>query len=162
MKELIEEYTQTLKRIRKLKEKAGEEDRKIIASMESDLHYAIQWMKTGRNPNARRGAERLAAYQKEKPIDPIHIQRYVTKSVFEQPEGEVSRHDLERIEDALSCLTEIEKEVYLMARGHCIPRSEIALMIGVERGTVNKILTRADEKVKERTKYSIFCLPSAT
>lgn len=162
MRELIREYQKSLKNVRKIKEVAAAEDKKILRGMESDLRYALEWMNKGRMPGPRRGAERLAAYQREKPIDPIHIQTYISRPLYEQQENTVSSQDIERIKDALSCLTKMERDVYVMARGRCIPRSEIAMMMGVEKGTINKILTRSDEKIRKYTRCSISCLPLAT
>jgi|SRR5690625_4727694 len=162
MRELITEYQKSLKIVREKKETATAEDKRTLGGMESDLRYALEWMRRGRMPGPRRGVERLASYQRERPIDPIHIQTYMSQPLYQQHKNTVSNSDMERIKKALSCLTEMERDVYIMARGRCIPRSEIAMMLGVEKGTVNKILTRSDEKIKKHTRYSVTCLPIAT
>ena len=55
MQELIKEYRQSLKEIRKLKETAEEHDKKIYGSMITDLEIAIAWMETGRPPGSVKG-----------------------------------------------------------------------------------------------------------
>jgi hypothetical protein len=42
MQDLIKEYRKTPKLVRKLKENAPEEDKKILGGMDSDLRYCIQ------------------------------------------------------------------------------------------------------------------------
>lgn len=160
MKNLIISYQGSLRLVRHLKETANDEDKILLSSMESDLRYALEWMKTARRPGNRRGIERLAAYQREKPMDPLLMQKYFSSTTTMH--SQLDQTDLDRIEDALSVLTKLEKEIYLMARGQALPRSEIAIILGIEKGTVNKILTRADNKIKDRTENSLFCLPIAT
>ncbi len=111
--------------------------------MISDLEYAIEWMSTGRCPGNRRGIERLAAYQRERPFDPLIMQRYFRSKEFDAYEWDdhlqedvVSPMDKERIEDALSVLTENEKEIYLMSRGHCFSFKQISEYLGVSKSTI--------------------------
>jgi positive control factor len=177
MQDLIKEYRETLKLVRKLKETAPEEDKRILGSMDSDLRYCIQWMRTARRPGNRRGVERLAAYQREKSFDPIFIQQYFSgldkyerasymydpyHILLDDKHNRLTQTEKEKIEDALSCLSRLERDIYLMARGRCIPREEIAHLMGVTKGTVNKILKRADDKIKKHIQNSLFCLPNAT
>ncbi|MDR6227626.1 hypothetical protein [Desmospora profundinema] len=84
--------------------------------MESDL-ISLEWMTTGRRPGNRRGIERRAAYQWERPIDPIHLQRYTHQQVYQQPKCTLSDWEMWRVEDALSNLTKLEREVYMMKVG---------------------------------------------
>jgi RNA polymerase sigma-70 factor (ECF subfamily) len=163
MQDLINEYKEALKKVRELKEGASEEDRKLLGSMESDLRYSLQWMKTSRRPGNRRGVERLAAYQREKPFDPILIQQYFYslgkdekltcfqndphKMIDKEKHNMVSKSDKIRIEVALSTLSPLEREVYLMSRGHCLSFSEISRMLGIAKGTVQKMIERAEKKI---------------
>lgn len=95
MQNLIKEYRETLRRIRKAKskflpaEKRSDEqvyEYRLLGEMERDLEWSLEWMTTGRQPGNRRGVERLAAYQRERPIDPIHFQRYVMQPLYKQEE----------------------------------------------------------------------------
>jgi positive control factor len=43
--------------------------------MISEMQFAIQWMVSGRNPEARRGADRTGTYT----LDPKLIEAFVTK-----------------------------------------------------------------------------------
>lgn len=157
MDELIKQYRDSLRNVRNLQLRADLGDRKILSGMASDLQYAIEWMRTGRRPGNRRGVERLAAYQREKPVDPIVLQNYYSAATGNS--GAISESDRKRIEEALQCLTRLEREIYLMARGQCLSRSEIARLLGVGKGTVNNVLTRADKKL---LKHKKICRPFAT
>jgi positive control factor len=162
--QLIYEYKQSLKAAREMYTNASEEDKKIISGMISDIEYAIEWMEKCRMPGNRRGIERRAAYQREKPFDPLMMQKYFRSSeqVYEwddhEQEDKLSDWDMQRIEDALSVLTEKEKEVYLMSRGHCLSYSQIANYLCISRGAVQKMIERAEKKIAERITESLFCL----
>lgn len=163
MNQLKQEYKQSLKLVRELQIRLepNHEDTTVLGRMASDLQYTIDWLNTGRRPGNKRGIERRAAYQRTQPIDPIHIQNYVSN-----PTGvgncSVTEDDRQRIEDALSQLSRLEKEVYLMARGQALSHSDIAELMGISIGTVKKSLARADKKVLNRRETSLFCQPKAT
>lgn len=150
----IQDYKQTLKETKNLLECATDEDEDIIKGIISDLEYIIEWMSTGRRPGNKRGIERRSAYQRERPIDPLIMQRYFRSTEEIQYEWDdhlqedaVSYSDECRINQALSVLTEKEKEVYLMSRGHCLTYSQIARILCVSRSTVQTMIERAENKL---------------
>lgn len=152
VKDLIKQYKASLKQVRKLQREANEEDFEILSGMASDLQFALEWMRTGRRPRSRRGAERRSVYQREILTDnPVKFQKYFIATSGQK--SAISESDRERIEFVLKRLSKLEREVYLMARGQCLSRSEIARLLGIERGTVNKILRRADKKVLKSYKF---------
>ena len=131
--------------------------------MISDLEYAIEWMKTGRRPGNKRGIERRAAYQRERPFDPILMQRYfrsMDDNEYEwdkhQQEHAITSWDRERIDDALSVLTEREKEIYLMSRGYCLSLGQIARFLDIKKTTVQNYIIRAEKKIGSRIQVSLF------
>lgn len=164
MEELLKEYKQTLKQTKKLLERAPEQDKKIIRQMIVDLEFVIEWLTTGRRPGHKRGIERRAAYQREKLFDPLLMQKYFRSSepVYEwddhERESVITSWDRERIEDALSVLTEREREVYLMSRGYCLTYSEIANYLCISSSSVQTMIERAERKIKKRIKESLFCM----
>jgi positive control factor len=166
MHNLIKEYKESLKVTRKMYDNAVDEDKKIIAGMISDLEFAIEWMSTGRRPGNKRGIERRAAYQREKPFDPLLLQKYFRSSepVYKWDDHEkehvITEWDRQRIEDALSVLTDREREVYLMSRGYCLTYSEIANYLCISSSSVQTMIERAEKKIKKRIKESLFCLCS--
>ncbi|ANB62276.1 RNA polymerase sigma factor, sigma-70 family protein (plasmid) [Anoxybacillus amylolyticus] len=164
MDELLREYKQTLKETKKLLEKASDEDKKIIKGMISDLEFVIEWLTIGRYPGHKRGIERRAAYRREKLFDPLLMQKYFRSSepIYKwddhERESVITSWDRERIEDALSVLTEREKEVYLMSRGYCLTYSEIANYLCISSSSVQTMIERAEKKIKKRINESLFCL----
>ncbi|SFA55543.1 RNA polymerase sigma-70 factor, ECF subfamily [Parageobacillus thermantarcticus] len=164
MNDLVQEYKKSLKMARKMYIKASEEDKKIIRGMISDLEFAIEWMETSRMPGNRRGIERRAAYQREKPFDPLLMQKFFRSSepVYEwddhEEESLITEWDRQRIEDALSVLTDREREVYLMSRGYCLTYSEIANYLCISSSSVQTMIERAEKKIRKRINESLFCL----
>lgn len=166
MEKLLMEYKQSLKQIRKAYHDSlpDSEDRAHLASMMSDLQYAIDWVRCGHQPGNRRGIERYAAYQREKSFDPLMMQKYFkSESVTyewddHQQVGNIDEWDKERISDALSVLTEKEKEVYLMKRGQCLTYADIANYLCISTSSVQTMIERADKKIAKRKDESLFCL----
>ncbi|MED0772644.1 hypothetical protein [Bacillus siamensis] len=77
-------------------------DKKIISSMISDIEFTLEWLQNGRQPGARRGADRRDAYQRTILADPRLIDALQEEYVIVQEvDGEVSDWDKERIADAL-------------------------------------------------------------
>lgn len=165
MKDLMEQYTETRKNLEESKVGATEKDISIINEMISDINYALEWMRTAKQPGKKRGIERRAAYEREKPCDPLLMQRYVRSTEMpvyewdtEAKESVISEWDRIQLEDALSTLTKNEREVYIMSRGSSITQEKIAVMLGVSRNTVKKALLRADNKIGKRLSESLFCI----
>lgn len=155
MDELIKEYQQSLKEVRNLQRNADEKDKQIISGMIGDLEYAIDWMKTSRRPGCKRGIERKGVYQNTKPFDPLLMQKYFRSeetiySWDEIPkENIVSTSEKQRIADALSSLTEKEKEIYLMCKGNSLGYAKIAKQLGIKKTTVQTIIKRCERKLKK-------------
>ncbi|MGE7650498.1 sigma factor-like helix-turn-helix DNA-binding protein [Peribacillus frigoritolerans] len=163
MQDLIKEYNAALRSLRPLMENASEEDLKHLSSMASDLRYALEWMRTGKRPGNRRGIERRAAYQREKPVDPLLMQRFFRNTDSDVyswddhlQEDVIGYWDKIRIEDALSTLTEKEKEIYLMAKGHGLSRSQIAKYLVVSKSTIQDAIERAEKKISKQISSSLF------
>lgn len=163
--EMIEQYKHSLELVRNLHRAASKEDKLIISGMISDLEYTIEWMTTGRRPGNKRGIERRAAYQRERPFDPLLMQIYfrsMDDNEYEwdkqNKEDTISYWDKMRIEDALSVLSLREKEIYLMSRGYCLPYSEIAKYLGIKKATVQNNIKRAERKIGKQVQESLFCL----
>lgn len=112
MKNLMEQYTETRKNLEEHMVGATEKDTSIINEMISDINYALEWMRTAKQPGETQGIERRAAYD-----DPLLMQRYVRST--EMP---VYEWDRIQLEDALSTLTEREKEIYEMPGGYGLHR----------------------------------------
>ena len=128
----------------------------IYAGMESDLLFAIDWMKTGKNPGNRRAIERRSVYQNTKPVDPVLMQRYFrsTENCYEwdreEKEYAASYSERVHIDDLLSVLTESEREIYLMKKGYALSLNKIADERGIVKSVVSRTLKRAEKKIEEK------------
>ncbi len=108
--------------------------------------------------------QRRVAYQREEKLfGSLLMQKYFRSSeqTYEwddhEKESVITSWDRERVEDALSVLTEREKEVYLMSHGCCLTYSEIANYLCISH-RVQTMIERAEKKIKKRIKESLFCL----
>lgn len=162
MNDLRKQYNKTLRELERLKANAPEADEKIITGMISDVRYALEWMRTARQPNLRRGIERRSAYQRTIKMNPLHMQQYL-KSLdmdmeFDEQEEKISHWDQVRLEDALSRLTEREKEIYVMNIAGMMSQEEIAYKLNISRRTVRTTLDRAKDKIQQQLEGSLFCI----
>lgn len=96
MQQLIKEYRQSLKQIRKLKEAAEEYDKKIYSSMITDLEIAIAWMETGRPPGSTKGV------YGQHPSGAILLKpEYFSFWEFRNADGTIPLDPFEEIEDRI-------------------------------------------------------------
>ncbi|GED55465.1 sigma-70 family RNA polymerase sigma factor [Brevibacillus borstelensis] len=130
-------------------------ERQIIAEMIGDTEFVIEWLETGRRPGNKRGIERRAAYQREKLMDPVRMQAFVARSTAGSP-ANLTEWQLGQIEDALCGLSERERECYVLAYGQCFSHLEIAEILGISKGNVYTLIKRAQEKITQRIKNSLF------
>ncbi|MDZ5607043.1 sigma-70 family RNA polymerase sigma factor [Bacillus pseudomycoides] len=164
MKDLIKQYNKTLRQLEKSKENATEADLKVIDGMISDIRYALEWMRTAKQPGTKRGIERRAAYQRDKLVNPLLMQRYLrsTETLYEwddkPKESVISEWERIKLDDALSTLTEYEKEIFVMYKGGMFTQEEIAKLMEVTRSTIQQILRRADKKIAKQLSESLFCI----
>jgi RNA polymerase sigma factor (sigma-70 family) len=115
----------------------------------------IEWLDSGRRPGNKRGIERRAAYQREKLMDPVRMQAYISESPAGSP-ANLSDWQRFQIKDALSKLSDRERECYVLAHGECFSFSEIAGMLGVSKGSVEVYVTRAQSKISEDLQNRLF------
>ncbi|WP_152669189.1 sigma factor-like helix-turn-helix DNA-binding protein [Paenibacillus sp. DMB20] len=137
--------------------RADADDKKVISGMISDCEYIIEWLETGRRPGNKRGIERRAAYQREKLVDPLRMQAYVRNTKAGGPSN-LSDWERFQIEDALSRLSERERDCYTMAHGECFSFQEIADFLGISKGTVEEYIERAQRKISEDLQSSLFLI----
>ncbi|PPQ49103.1 RNA polymerase subunit sigma-24 [Paenibacillus peoriae] len=135
--------------------KADADDKKVISGMVSDCEFVEEWLVTGRRPGNKRGVERLAAYQREKLVDPLRMQAYVSNSKAGSPSN-LTDSDYFQIEEALRVLTDLERDCFLLSYGHCMPHSYIADVLGLSRGNISTLLKRAKEKIQENRNNNLF------
>lgn len=127
-----------------------------VKQMLSDINYIISWLRRGGQPNRKRGIERRATYEREVPFEPYWIQRQKdNKDIgqYEAAEDEdeqlinLSNEQKERCSKAITdSLTERQKEILeLVANGYS--HEDIAQLLGLHKGTVDRTIKRAKEKI---------------
>lgn len=170
MKELIDEYRESLALIREARggypaagerDQQQEEDYRTLGNMEREMQFVVKWLTTGREPGGHRGADRLAAYQREIPCDPLWFQEEerLTRPLYLPAEGkDLPEPSQFRLEWAMSTLSSREKEVYRMSRGEGFTSEEIGEMLGITAGTVRKLIQRAEEKITQEKESSLFLI----
>lgn len=165
MQDLLQGYKETRRTLKRAYDtrREGEKvlddqalaERQIISEMIGDVEFVIEWLETGRRPGNRRGVERLAAYQREKPMDPVRMQAFVTNSTAGSP-ANLTEWQRQQIEEALSTLTPKERDCYVMAHGDGLPHSDIARMLNISRGNVSTYISRAQKKISEQIQTNLF------
>lgn len=150
MESLTESYKGTQQMLKHAKQYQQEPAKsRMLSEMAGDCSYVVEWLQEGRMPGNRRGIERRAAYQREKLVDPIHMQAYVQRSAAGSP-ANLSDGDRLRLEQALATLSERERECYLLAHGECFSFQEIAEMLHVTKGSVSQYIRRAQIKLSKQ------------
>jgi RNA polymerase sigma-70 factor (ECF subfamily) len=132
-----------------------ETDKTIINSMINDMHYAIDWMRHGGDPDRKRGVDRVAVYLN----DPEWLD--TLENGLDVINPSVSDQDKNRIICALMQLTEREEDVFIMHYAELLSFEEIADLLNVNKGTVGTTINRARKKLskylaKENHSYE-FC-----
>jgi RNA polymerase sigma factor (sigma-70 family) len=134
-------------------------DKEKLGSMISDCTYALEWLETGRRPGSMRGIEH--AY-KTSTWDPAWLDSYASPNGWytdrTQFSGELSQADRFRIEDAMSTLSDRERQCFMMYHVDGMSEYEIAQELNVGRSTVQKFLERAKEKIEDAKMSSLFLL----
>ncbi|GIO13552.1 hypothetical protein J19TS2_31070 [Cohnella xylanilytica] len=127
-------------------------ERRIIGEMIGECEYAAEWLETGRRPGNRRGIERRAAYQRERPVDPIALQAYIggRSAGGAVQASSVSDADRQRIDNMIGRLTEKEREAYLMVHGGGLSYGDVAEILGIEKGSVQSRVESAQEKIRKQ------------
>jgi len=165
MQGLLREYKETRKALKRAYEarREGEKvlddqalaERQMISDMIGDVEFVIQWLETGRRPGNKRGVERLAAYQREKPMDPIRMQAFISRSTAGSP-ANLTEWERQQIEDALCTLSDRERECYVLAHGECFSFEDIANLLGISKSSVATHIKRAEAKISKRLMNSLF------
>lgn len=165
MQDLLREYKETRRQLKRAYEarREGEKvldnqaitERQLLSEMIGDVEFVIEWLETGRRPGNKRGVERLAAYQREKPMDPVRMQAFVAKSTAGSP-ANLTEWQRQQIEDALCELSERERECYVLAHGECFSHAEIARMLKITKSSVDTHIKRAQQKISDRLMNSLF------
>ncbi|MCM3079621.1 sigma-70 family RNA polymerase sigma factor [Brevibacillus invocatus] len=159
MQDLLQGYIETRRMLKRMRSNCqGEQlatDRQLLGAMLRESEWIIEWLNTGRMPGNRRGIERRAAYEREKPIDPNRLQSFVSCSSAGSPVN-LTEWERYRLDDAMSELSEREKECYVLTHGECFSFEQTAELLGISKSSVQTHVNRARSKITERLSSSLF------
>lgn len=111
------------------------DEARTVSGMLSDMRYALDWMRRGRRPGSRRGAERRDIYRRRELL------------ASAEPLTEEERQSLI---DCVAAMTERELTCWLLHMAHGLTFQEIGDRLGLSRHTVRVFVDRAKAKVRER------------
>lgn len=146
--ELIRQYKVSLRSVNHARLKAKDEfDKKQLGSCADSLSYTIEYMEKGRVPGNRRAITRRSGTQREIPVSPDNVNFIKAAVLQRKPLDTLSEQQKELLDDLLAILTKNEKEAYVMVRGNGYSFGETAAIMEVAKGTVQNLVTRAEEKL---------------
>ncbi|MNR93660.1 positive control sigma-like factor [compost metagenome] len=126
-----------------------------LNSFLSNLTFVIDWLYKGHEPNPRRAIHRRSREQRTILVDPLRMQSYAQPAACGSPTT-IGDHERFQIDDALSTLSEREKQAYILRIGLCFTIGQTALEMGISRGAVKTMLDRAEKKILESKANSLF------
>lgn len=148
-KELATEYKITLEHIQKAKEKSQiKSDKEILTQMETSTRWTYEYLQLGHEPGLRKGIHRRSRKQLEVLLDDMS---YIP-APEPQEKPDISPEDKEKLEQALSVLTDREREIFELVIGQNISQGEASQLLGVTRSTVGATIRRANGKFNRHAK----------
>lgn len=139
MQNLIKEYRKSLRVLRSAK---------VVplhrGSMMSDTQFAIEVMETGRIPGTKWTVARWSKEDRELPVDPQQMARYVQNR---EPIQTAPEWMVKLLEKLMASLTEREKDAYQLVRGQGYSFAQAGRAMGCNKGSVQNFVTRAEKKI---------------
>ncbi len=152
VKELQRQYVAGRRKLEKYREKllAEEPSETVIREMEivkgmiADMSYAIEWMRSGRQPNSARGADIRDAYKRSVLMDMDLI-----PNAPPQQESRITEEQKAEVAKLLLKLSERELQCYLLHISQGLSFSEIGKELKLAKSSVQQFVTRAKAKVAQ-------------
>lgn len=117
-------------------------DQSKVNSMVDSMTYSIDWMETGRQPDAYRGIDKRDAYRH------LEIIPDITKELRkERKELRLTSEQKKALLHLFSTFSEREEQCYVMYAAEGLSMQEIANRLGLSKWTVRTYIDRAKEKV---------------
>ncbi|MBP1990215.1 sigma-70 family RNA polymerase sigma factor [Paenibacillus eucommiae] len=141
-KSLLEEYRKKLDQ----SEPDEKDESSIVGGMISDMSYTIEWLKKGRRPGSRRGAESRDAYRKSALMD---MDLFPSLDLH-TPETVLSNEQKKMIVDALLELSTRERQCYILHMANGWSLAEVAAELQITKRSAQQYVDRAKEKIKSK------------
>lgn len=150
VKELKREYADSARRLQQYRDRLLEgdpaephPDLKTVEDMLADLHYGIEWMRIGRQPNRRRGVDIHDAYSRSILMD----MDLLPAQTVERQELRVSESQKVELVRILMRMSARERQCYLLHTAYGLSFAEIGKELRLSRTAVQKNVERARSKV---------------
>ena len=119
-------------------------------SMIDEMDFVLQWLETGRDPNNYRGADKRGIYQSQS-FQSMDFIPDITEQIEEGPKHlYMSAEEKIIMADIFASLSFRERHCYILHVGRQVSMGNIAIGLGVSKGTVQGYLKRAKKKIAER------------
>lgn len=126
-----------------------------LKGMISDVNFAIEWLRTGRQPGTKRGVDRRSVYQNTVLLDPMIMANF--SNAYNSRSGStISEEERHRLEEVLGILSQQERECYVLSYGQCYSHADIAKALAISKGAVDKYVQRAHAKVSAGWQGTLF------
>ncbi|MBC1615320.1 hypothetical protein HB904_03925 [Listeria booriae] len=132
----------------------------LLHGMISDMTYALDWMRTGREPQSLRGIERQGVYNNTIHMDPSTLANLLGVSITQRSIDEYKPDDyeIEILEFFDAILSDREKECFTLVRANEYSFQEAAVALHIEKASVQEYVRRAENKLKEAFSNNLwFC-----
>ncbi|NOV01359.1 sigma factor-like helix-turn-helix DNA-binding protein [Paenibacillus planticolens] len=137
----LEAYRKKLDRDPIREEVIDQTEYETVSGMISDMNLALEWLRKGRRPGSRRGAEQHGVYQR------TELAKCFPGLVPDV--AALTNDEKKKIVDILLCLSTRERQCYLFHMAHGLTYAEIADRLRVSRTSVQKFVERAKSKVQQ-------------
>lgn len=146
----VDNYKESIRRLKKIKECAPEENRKTINGMISTCNYAMEWVRDGFPPDHRRGIERRRSRDVSTVLwDPVWFERNNVKQVLPEPANELTEPQKREIRWILGMLSIRERQCFVLKSTTDWSIEQIGKELGISKGSVQSMLSRANKKLEE-------------
>ncbi|SDW30966.1 sigma-70 family RNA polymerase sigma factor [Paenibacillus sp. PDC88] len=112
------------------------EEADTVSGMLSDMRYALTWLKRGRRPGSRRGAE----------VTDVYRQREIYIKLSGQ---EITDAERLRLVDALLALSDRERTCFLLHMAQGLTLQEISHKLDLSKRSVQQYVDRAKSKISK-------------
>ncbi|MTD30171.1 sigma factor-like helix-turn-helix DNA-binding protein [Planomicrobium sp. YIM 101495] len=152
---LIEEYrrgkSDLNKKLKLLEQDAvvNEVDIRLVTDMIADMEYAIEWLRSGRQPNVYQGIDKKAVYQKMMFETMDFIPDIAEQLDINDHQLRLTPYQRIKITNVLAVLSTRERQCYLLHTTQQMSVEEVAKEAGIKKGTAQKYIERARIKVKK-------------
>ncbi|KEO84769.1 sigma factor-like helix-turn-helix DNA-binding protein [Tumebacillus flagellatus] len=156
--DLLLQYKKTRRDLRAKHDRTeSKEDQALLSQMIGDVEFVIEWLSTGRQPESRRGIDRRSVYELTKVWDPEWFKEFVAP-VAATSEYELSLSDEFSLDDAMTGLSERERQCYVLHVGFDYSMLQVAQELNIKKASVQNHLKEAAKKIKNNRTRDMFSI----